>query len=295
MLASRAVRYSEHPPSAALAPFVRCLWTLEGDAADLAEPIQPILPDGCPELVIHLGDAFERMYPNGRIERQASVLLAGQLTEHLSIRPTGQVAVIGVRFHPDGAAGLLDVPQRDLVGLTMDVDALSPALFRSVRAVCGSTPSPADAVAGVQRCLEKRMDPSGPDPLMRYAVDAIQRHRGGVSIDALARRIGWTRRHLERRFQTIVGISPKRLARIARFQSAVRVLERLDVPKRSTRTALAAGYADQAHFVREFHELAGCAPGAHLLRNAELNGYFSRQFSSKNPEMTTSPVARSTE
>jgi len=289
------MRYAEYGPPDALAPFVRCIWTLEGNAVDLGQPIQPILPDGCPELVIHLGDRFERVYADGRIERQASVLLAGQLTQHLSLRPTGRIAVIGVRFHPDGAAALVDVPQRELVGLTIDVDALTPALGRSLRASCGSMSSPSEALVPVQTCLLEWMQASRPDPRMRYAVDTIQRHRGGLSIDALALRLGWTRRHLERRFQLLVGISPKRLARIARFQSALRVLEETAVPRRSTRAAVAVGYADQAHFIREFHELAGCAPGAHLLRNAELNGYFSRQVSSKNPERAMSPFGRSTE
>jgi len=289
------MRYAEYAAPPALAPFVRCFWTLEGHASDLDEPIQPILPDGCPELVIHLGDAFERLYPDGQVERQSSMLLAGQLTSHVTLRPTGRVAVIGVRFHPDGAAGLVDVPQHDLVGLTIDLDALSPALGRSLRTVCGATPSPEDSLRAVQRCLLNWVETSRSDPRMRYAVDVIQRRRGNVSIDALARRIGWTRRHLERRFQAVVGIAPKRLGRIARFQWALRVLEQTEVPKGSIRAALAGGYADQAHFIREFHELAGCAPGAHLLRNAELNGYFSRQVSSKNPETTMSPFARSTE
>jgi AraC-like DNA-binding protein len=289
------MRYAEHAPAAVLEPFIRCLWTLDGHAADLDAPVQPILPDGCPELVIHLGDPFERLYPDARIERQASVLLAGQLTGQLSLRPTGRVAVVGVRFHPDGAAALVNIPQHDLVGLTIDVDALSPALGRSLRAASRSASSPSDALDAVQSCLAEWVNTSGPDPRMRYAVDAIRRHHGDLSIDALARRIGWTRRHLERRFRQVVGVSPKRLARIARFQAALRVLERIDVPRRGTRTALAVGYADQAHFIREFHELAGCAPGAHLLRNAELNGYFSRQLSSKNPERTTSPFPRSTE
>jgi len=96
-----------------------------------------------------------------------------------------------------------------------------------------------------------------------------------VSIDRLARHVGLTRRHLERRFQLLVGVSPKRLARIVRFQRALRMLERADAGQRGTRTAMACGYADQAHFVREFRELAGCPPEAHLLRHAELDGFFA--------------------
>jgi len=83
-----------------------------------------------------------------------------------------------------------------------------------------------------------------------------------------------TPRHLERQFKQAVGISPKRLARITRFQRALRMFDQLDSPQRGTRTAATCGYADQAHFIRDFSEFAGCAPGAHLLRRAELNGFF---------------------
>jgi AraC-like DNA-binding protein len=94
-------------------------------------------------------------------------------------------------------------------------------------------------------------------------------------MDALAAHVGVTARHLERQFKQAVGISPKRLARITRFQRALRMFERFDLPQRGTHTAAMCGYADQAHFIRDFSEFAGCAPGAHLLRRAELNEFFS--------------------
>ena len=235
---------------------------------------------------MHVGDPFDRVYANGRIERQPSILFAGQLTEQLSLRPLRRIAVLGVRFHPHGAAALLDAPQHDFVGVTIGVDAIAPPLYISLQTLCDSMPSPADGVAAVQRHLIDRLDPSRCDPQVQYVVEATGRRHGAVSIDALAERVGWTRRHLERRFKAIVGIPPKRLARIARFQAAVRLLERLPVHQRGTRTAAAIGYADQAQFVREFRELAGCPPGAHLLRNAELNGYFSSpRFAIRNPRI----------
>src|SRR5262245_27266770 len=105
---------------------------LEGHADDFGAAIQPVLPDGCPELVIHVGDAFERVHSDGSVERQPATLIAGQLTGQLSLRATGRISVVGVRFHPDGAAPLLGTPQRELAGLTIGIDNVSAPLFRSI-------------------------------------------------------------------------------------------------------------------------------------------------------------------
>jgi transcriptional regulator GlxA family with amidase domain len=113
-----------------------------------------------------------------------------------------------------------------------------------------------------------------PDTRVRLAVEAIRRRHGNVEIDRLARAAGLSRRQMERRFLETVGLTPKRLARIVRFQHAVRVLESAARPGACTMTAAACGYADQAHLIRDFRELAGTTPGAHLIRRAELTGFF---------------------
>jgi len=270
------VNYSESAPPPALASIVRCVWTLDGHADDFGEAIQPVLPDGCSELVVHLGDAFERIEPGGTVERQPAALIAGQLTSQLSLRATGRIAVVGIRFHPDGAAALLGVPQHDLTGLTVGIDDVSRPLFKSIGDACdmadGATSKAARSI--VDRLLVHART-ARVDERIRRAVTIVERHHGQVSIDRLARHVGLTRRHLERRFHALVGISPKRLARIARFQHALQMLGAIDSAPRGAQTAADCGYADQAHFVREFRELAGCPPEAHLLRDAELSGFFT--------------------
>ncbi|WP_395016554.1 helix-turn-helix domain-containing protein [Dongia sp.] len=62
------------------------------------------------------------------------------------------------------------------------------------------------------------------------------------------------------RFSASVGLSPKRYARLARFG---RVLLRLEKQPDTglAEIAQAAGYADQAHFNRDFRDFAGISPG----------------------------------
>ena len=268
------IQYEEFAPLPTLAAVVDCLWTLSGDAADLGADTQPVLPDGRPELILHFGDIFERIHDDGRIERQASVIFAGQLTAQLSLRPTGRIGVLGLRFHPYGAAAVFDAPQHELAGLTVGVDAIARPLARSLEEVRAATNDPTEAAVLVQHALMRWIDPARIDPRVRHAALAIAQRRGRISIDDVAETVSLTRRHLERRFLTSIGISPKRLARIARFQHALRVLDRSGSERPGTLAAAACGYADQAHFIRDFRDLAGCPPGEHLLRQAELTGAF---------------------
>jgi AraC-like DNA-binding protein len=65
-----------------------------------------------------------------------------------------------------------------------------------------------------------------------------------------------------RRFLTVfreaVGLGPKVYCRVERLQDA---LARAAAGGPWSEVALAAGYSDQAHLVREFREIAGLSPG----------------------------------
>lgn len=269
-----AMQYRELPPFARLAPFVDRVWTLTGSVSELGEGAQPIFPDGRPELVMHFGDPFDRVGPTGVVARQPVTILAGQLTEPLTLEPTGAVAVLGVRFHPFGASSFLRAPMHLLNGLTIGVDDISPGLARALDRVRAITNDVHLAVQLVQAVLEDAIEDGHPDPRLAFATRMILKSDGAVSIDSLAAKVSMTRRHLERRFLIGVGVGPKRLARIARFQRALRVLREADRCRRGATTAAICGYADQSHFIREFRELAGCSPSEHLGTQSELTGFF---------------------
>jgi AraC-like DNA-binding protein len=223
---------------------------------------------------VHFGDPLERLEADGRVARQPRAIYAGQLSRALSLRPAGRVATLGVRFHSDGAAALMGIPQHELTDRTPAMDVIAGGLARLLAEVLDACADPRQALGPVQSRLMPFAVRAAPDTRVRFAVDAIMRRRGHVDIDRLARAAGLSRRHLERRFLDVVGLTPKRLARTVRFQHAVGVLERAAPRGACTTTAALCGYADQAHFVRDFRDFAGSTPGAHLIRCAELTGFF---------------------
>lgn len=88
------------------------------------------------------------------------------------------------------------------------------------------------------------------------AVNRIAAARGNERVEAVADRIGTGRRRLERLFRLQIGVGPKELGSLVRFGAVVRDLGR----KSWADTALDAGYADQAHFIRDFKARAGLTP-----------------------------------
>jgi AraC-like DNA-binding protein len=84
---------------------------------------------------------------------------------------------------------------------------------------------------------------------------------GAVPIGELAAELGWSRRHLAVRFREELGMAPKALARLLRFERAVK---RLRAGDELADLALDAGYYDQAHFNRDFRAFAGTTPTQYL-------------------------------
>jgi AraC-like DNA-binding protein len=94
-------------------------------------------------------------------------------------------------------------------------------------------------------------------PLRWYGPGGLAIRHGRIPVHELAPDIGFSRRHFGERFTSEFGIAPKAAARVFRFEHACRLFLRFH---RIVDVAMASGFHDQAHMVREWHALAGCTP-----------------------------------
>ncbi|TIT57815.1 MAG: helix-turn-helix transcriptional regulator, partial [Mesorhizobium sp.] len=110
-----------------------------------------------------------------------------------------------------------------------------------------------------------RLESAAETPLeIAWAYDRIITSGGRTRIASLAEQLGWSRKHLADKFSDATGIGPKTLSRIVRFNRALRLSRELTTDWADV--AADCGYADQAHLVREFRELAGETPTALSVR-----------------------------
>ncbi len=269
------MEYSEYSPAQPLRRYVRCYWALRGIAPDDASSItgQPALPDGSPELIYNFSDPFEAL--NGRPKLQPAEMLVGQIDGPFHLRPTGTIDLIGVRFEPYGA-GPLHPRMSSLTNTWLDLVKRPDPLLANVRQDLSRASDDATRVAYLDEIL-LRLTAERPEPDARVetAVRAIRSSFGTAPLDRLAKLLDISPRTLQRLFATEVGVSPKLLARITRFQ---RVFSAWNADPRSlSRVATECGYFDQSHLIRDFRDFAGEAPAAFLANHDEFTAFFLSQ------------------
>ena len=249
------------PTPADLAPWVKCIWTMRGEASATADA--PIAPDGCCEWIVHLGEPPLALHA-GTWRRQPGSFVFGQLQGPLLLHADRPTHVLAFRLHPHAASALLGTHGGALVARELPlVDLLrAPAPRRWLGEFSDLAPAYRRMLA-LLRWLAARAAPI--DPLVVAAAARIDRAPATQRVDDLARQLAVSTRTLERRFADAVGLGPKRYARIRRVNACLEALR--DTRQSLAQTALLAGFSDQAHMTRELVELAGCRPGERMARS----------------------------
>ena len=268
------MRYREIKPTPRLRTFVECYWTLEGPRAVDASPPERILPDGCVELILNFGDRFLQ-HVDGERRRQPRNFIVGQMTGPILISASGVVRLLGIRFQPGGTRPFLDLPANEITDRVIELGSLSWQFERSLLDSCEHAVELDQKIAALDAYLTSRLnDARFGSNLLALAATIIDR-RGLVSVDQLASRAGVSSRQLERRFLQEVGLGPKLLARIVRFQQVFRAVDQSNPAWADV--AIECGYYDQAHLIRDFNQFAQQSPAVLFASQSALTESFTRK------------------
>lgn len=117
-----------------------------------------------------------------------------------------------------------------------------------------------DRFAIAEAALARRQQTSrAADPEVAFAWRQLVASRGRIRVDRLAAETGWSRKRLWSRFRSQIGLTPKRAARLVRFDHAARLLA---AGGSAAGAAADSGYADQSHLHRDVVAFAGMTPAA---------------------------------
>jgi AraC-like DNA-binding protein len=165
---------------------------------------------------------------------------------------------VGVHLSARGVSALLSVAGAELANCCVELDEVIGAAAKVLVEQLLGVASPPERIRLVETALAARL---GEGPVVSPEVGWVWEKlcsQPCARIDDLAVEVGWSRTRLASRFSEQIGISPKRFARVVRFEGARRLLAKGS--SSLAEVATRAGYYDQAHLNRDVSALAGCTP-----------------------------------
>lgn len=189
-------------------------------------------------------------------------VLAGLATVPTLIHHQGRQHGLQLSLTPAGARAVFGMPAAELAERSVELEDVIGRVARSLRDELEGYATWTDRFAAVERVLLALMGRHGSRreaaPEVGEAWRLIRRGGGQTSVARVASDVGWSRRHLEHRFRSEFGITPKSAVRLTRFERSVEAAR--DPRRRLADVAAECGYADQAHLAREWRDLAGLPP-----------------------------------
>lgn len=246
--------YWRYLPSAELAPYIEHYWTIEWN---LSEPaLRETLPYPCAHIILEPGVAQ----------------LGGVHTKKFSRLLEGHSRVLGAKFRPGGLRPFVSQP---VSAFTDKVLPLHEVFGDAARHLDRRVLAHADHHAAIE-VLETflcALQPRADDALALAGTVAarIANDRAITRVEQLGLEFGTSARTLQRLFGEYVGVSPKWMIRRYRLQEAA---ERIAASALVdwAQIALDLGYADQAHFSRDFKNLIGKSPAEYFRSLSEMPG-----------------------
>jgi AraC-like DNA-binding protein len=267
------MRFQRFQPSTEFSRFVECYWMIE-DQGQMPST-QKIVPDGYPEIIFHLADAY-RINISGQWELQTKSLLAGQIKKFFFLENIGQSSVFGVKLKPAAPTLLFGVEMSRLTDCVVDLHEFNIPDARNWEKEIAKASSLGERVVATENFLlpiisscDAKLHP------VERALETVFSQNGTSGVEQLAEAIGVGTRQLELYFKKYVGLSPKFYSRIIRFSRIFEWIQQENV--NWSDIVHLAGYYDQAHFIKNFKTFTGEEPSRYGFDKRDFANFFMKK------------------
>ena len=251
-----------YTPHLLLREFINCVMVIHAEVDPQAPPVlcsYPPTPQN--SLFFYINDPIKmrKEAGSGFLVQPRSVIVGPQLTcVTLDINKSHKAVRVG--FHPGGLYRLLGISMAEMIDGNYDAADIFGNELREVDEKLQEAAGFDEINEVIEKFLLQKV--SGLKRLLPFdaAMLELLRYNGNVSIEQIASLACLSLRQFERVSKERIGLPPKLFARLARFSRAYRMRENFSNLS-WTNIAHECGYFDQMHFIRDFKEFAGVAPG----------------------------------
>ena len=237
--------YREYAPCDALKPYIRCFWGTETPV--YPRDIQPecgiVIPDTCMDIIFDMNFTRDAFFATFCGLDDTSQITRGQ-------KEAEKTATFGIRFYAWTAVLFADGDMRHTQNARMPCAAFSGAIERALKPYMTEFDNIHNTIQRAEKVLFGLLRKDRADHNVLNAIDMMLMTHGRARIGDLTGYTGITQRTLERDFERMLGLSPKRFSSLLRYQMVWQEIasghfHMLDAVEKY-------GYTDQAHLLHDF-------------------------------------------
>jgi len=190
-------------------------------------------------------------------ERHTS-FVGGLHDRQVTTQHPGRSLGMQVNLDPLAARALVGAPLHELANRTVPLAEILDMPFLVERlAVARDWDS---RFALLDDAFAPRLADAHPSREVAWAWRRLRATHGRVAIGELAAELGWSRKRMVARFRDEIGLPPKVVARVLRFERARELAGTMPWGE----LAYECGFSDQSHLIAEFRRITGRTPGTFL-------------------------------
>lgn len=239
--------YTELSPCTELDPYIRCYWGTGASRLQRENDSAPeiVIPDTCADIIYYIDDT----------SHEVSGGFYG-INDHSFCLPEGSgtgsaLTIFAIRFYAWSVYAFAEDSLRSTMNGYFEAASLFEWLDKPLRSRLPELRTLRERASFAERLLRNRLSEGKENKIVDSVIRNILLNRGSLGVSDLAKASFVSTRQLERVFHEYIGITPKKLSNLIRYQLLWR-----DVLCETNFDVLSAvhkyGYTDQSHLLREF-------------------------------------------
>jgi AraC-like DNA-binding protein len=249
------MQYKQYSPPPALQQYVRYFWSFDSFHSTASKLLNKSFADRYPRLIFQNLNQFAPICDTaGTILPQC--YLSGIDTTYTECVMPGTFSHFGVSFFPHALNVFFQIEAHELVDKIPDIRFLCHADIQSKLERAKSHDSRVQIISSY--LYDKIYYGKKQNQLVNHIIQQNEIHES-ANVYEVIRKYKISERQLERKFKTSIGISPKKLQRIVRFEKSLQLLTQANY-KQLTSIAYKLDYTDQSHFIKDFKDFSGMTP-----------------------------------
>ena len=249
-------------PHFLLKHYIDKMWIFESSGKMPVDDLNLVVPNGCIKLTISYQNGIIAAV-NGKMfaSKEHDITLTGLIDVPVILNVDKDVATetIGIEFNPQGAYRFFHFTLNDIQNQIYSLSDVSGNIGKRLIEQINNTTSLQQKIDVLEQFLLKQLSLCREDLIFEYCIEKIRLSKGSITVKELEKKTGYSSRWLNMKFNDKIGISPKNLSSIIRFNHYYQAFIKGN-GQSFFKNDFYELYYDQSHFIKDFKRFTGLPP-----------------------------------